>query len=218
MLYVLLAHLAADLSNACFLGGGAKDHPILACSAHLTLPPSSSFLPYANVHMLIINHLPGAAKDTIAQSDKGPGAWSDSVGNAFLAPYELNNDKSTFTANGTKAPIHQALAGMEGLKVYPWEGAVDPNTAGNISRCGVVCGGGVERGLRFVLTEACDAEERRMCMLVDVEESTLNTSAGNRVGLRSLTTPPSPVHNCAVTPHTPAQALPYHPGFTVQPC
>lgn len=77
----------------------------------------------------------GASKDVIAQSDKGPGAWSDSVGNAFLAPYELNADKSTFTANGTQGPIHQELDKFD-VKVYAYQGDVDSKTAGNITRWG----------------------------------------------------------------------------------
>ena len=51
---------------------------------------------------LFVGVCAGAAKDVITQDDRGPGAWSDSIGNAFLAPYELNADKSTFSANGTK--------------------------------------------------------------------------------------------------------------------
>lgn len=91
--------------------------------------------------MLTLNLMPppprplpsGAVKDVVAQSDKGPGAWSDSIGNAFLAPYELNADKSAFSANGTKGPIHQALDKMD-LKTYYYQGAVDSQTKGNISR------------------------------------------------------------------------------------
>jgi hypothetical protein len=75
----------------------------------------------------------GALKDTVTQDDKGPGAWSDSVGNAFLAPYELNADKSTFTANGTKGPIHQELKKFD-VKTYAYQGATDSQTAGNVSR------------------------------------------------------------------------------------
>jgi hypothetical protein len=55
------------------------------------------------------------------------------VGNAFLAPYELNADQSTFTAIGTKGPIHQQLKDFD-VKVYPYQGAVDGNTTGNVSR------------------------------------------------------------------------------------
>lgn len=75
----------------------------------------------------------GAVKDVITQNDRGPGAWSDSIGNAFLAPYELNADKSTWTANGTKGPIHEALKTMD-VKTYVYQGGVDANTMGNVSR------------------------------------------------------------------------------------
>lgn len=83
----------------------------------------------------------GATKDTIAQNDKGPGAWSDSVGDAFLAPYDLNADKSTFTANGTKGPIHQELNNLD-VKVYAYQGDKDSKTLGNISRCACTAGPG----------------------------------------------------------------------------
>lgn len=75
----------------------------------------------------------GATKDLLVQSDRGPGAWSDSIGNAFLAPYELNADKSTFSVNGTKAPVHTALAKID-AKTYYYQGAVDGNTVNNVSR------------------------------------------------------------------------------------
>ena len=75
----------------------------------------------------------GATKDLVTQDDKGPAAWTDSIGNAFLAPYELNADKSSWSANGTKGPIQKALSGLD-LKTYYYQGAVDPQTKGNISR------------------------------------------------------------------------------------
>jgi hypothetical protein len=74
-----------------------------------------------------------AVKDVVVQSDKGPAAWSVSIGNAFLAPYELNSDTSTFSALGTKGPIHTGLDKLD-AKVYYYQGAVDSQTAGNISR------------------------------------------------------------------------------------
>jgi hypothetical protein len=42
------------------------------------------------------------------------------IGRAFLEPYDLNSDSSTFTAVGTAGPVHQALQGLdpEKVKVY----------------------------------------------------------------------------------------------------
>jgi hypothetical protein len=98
------------------------------------LPPSlPPFLPLLTYPPNTPTAPTGATKDAIVNSDKGPGSWSDSVGNAFLAPYELNADKSTFTAIGTKGPIHQQLNDFD-VKVYPYQGAVDGNTTGNVSR------------------------------------------------------------------------------------
>jgi hypothetical protein len=84
----------------------------------------------------------GAVKDVVAdRGDRGPGAWSDSIGNAFLAPYELNNDKSTFTANGTAGPIHTNLGKIgDNLKVYAWAGASDATMEGGAPRCVCVLG------------------------------------------------------------------------------
>jgi hypothetical protein len=32
------------------------------------------------------------------------------IGSAFLQPFDLNSDASTFTADNTSGPVHQALA------------------------------------------------------------------------------------------------------------
>ena len=40
------------------------------------------------------------------------GSWSAAIGNAFLQPYDLNSDASTFTATGTAGPVHQQALGQ----------------------------------------------------------------------------------------------------------
>lgn len=44
------------------------------------------------------------------------------IGHAFLAPYDLNDDKSTFTALGTTGPVHQALQDLppDTVQVYQY--------------------------------------------------------------------------------------------------
>ena len=49
--------------------------------------------------------------------------------------YELNADKSTFSANGTKGDIHEPLDSLD-IKTYYYQGKTDQQTAGNISRWG----------------------------------------------------------------------------------
>ena len=64
----------------------------------------------------------------------GIGAWSNAIGKAFLAPYNLNSDASTITAAGTAGPIHQAAANLSGqqqLQVYTYRPTTGP--AGNSS-------------------------------------------------------------------------------------
>lgn len=56
----------------------------------------------------------GAVEDAVqtllpGQQSSGVGAWSSAIGNAFLQPYGLNADASTFTANGTAGGVHQAV-------------------------------------------------------------------------------------------------------------
>lgn len=52
------------------------------------------------------------------------GGWTNTIGAAFLAPYNLSAVNSTWTANGTQGPIHQAASQL-GLKTYVYQGAVD---------------------------------------------------------------------------------------------
>lgn len=64
----------------------------------------------------------------------GIGAWSNAIGKAFLAPYNLNSDASTITAAGTAGPIHQAAANLSAqqqLQVYTYRPTTAP--AGNSS-------------------------------------------------------------------------------------
>lgn len=44
------------------------------------------------------------------------------VGRAFLEPYDLNSDASTFTAANTSGPVHQALQGLnpQEVQVYTY--------------------------------------------------------------------------------------------------
>lgn len=75
--------------------------------------------------------------DVVTGSETGPGAWSSSVGDSFLKPYGLNADKSTITANGTKGPIHPALAQLEGIQAYTYQGNYDNRTDSNEPRYAV---------------------------------------------------------------------------------
>ncbi|KAF6265849.1 hypothetical protein COO60DRAFT_1697550 [Scenedesmus sp. NREL 46B-D3] len=48
--------------------------------------------------------------------------WSAAIGEAFLEPYELNGDASTWTAAGTAGSVHQALAGLPAeVAVYSYK-------------------------------------------------------------------------------------------------
>eukprot|EP00879_Flechtneria_rotunda_P023516 GHRR01024878.1.p1 GENE.GHRR01024878.1~~GHRR01024878.1.p1 ORF type:complete len:572 (+),score=153.32 GHRR01024878.1:161-1876(+) len=65
----------------------------------------------------------GAVLDAVESlapgEQQGVGAWSNAVGRAFLEPYGLNSDSSTFTANGTAGPVHQQLRNLpQGVEVY----------------------------------------------------------------------------------------------------
>jgi hypothetical protein len=78
----------------------------------------------------------GAVKDVVDNfapgQQEGVGAWSKAVGQAFLQPYGLNADASTFTANDTAAPVHQqALQQISPgtAEVYTYH----PGPQGNIS-------------------------------------------------------------------------------------
>jgi len=44
------------------------------------------------------------------------------IGGAFLQPYDLNADASTFTAADTAGPVHQALEGLDpaAVQVYTY--------------------------------------------------------------------------------------------------
>jgi hypothetical protein len=56
------------------------------------------------------------------------GGWTTAIGIAFLAPYNLSAEHSTFSANGTRGPIHQAAAGL-GIPIYYYQAAVDRQAA-----------------------------------------------------------------------------------------
>eukprot|EP00775_Hariotina_reticulata_P001277 gene1277-1617_t len=76
-----------------------------------------------------------AAADVVTGSARAPGAWSSAVGDAFLSPYKLNADQSTFSALGTAGPVHTTLSNqLQDLTTYYWQGGLDAQTEGNISR------------------------------------------------------------------------------------
>jgi hypothetical protein len=75
-----------------------------------------------------------AVTDAVTGSRRGPGAWSLSVGAAFLEPYGLDADKSTVTANGTAGPVHAALQQMPDITKYTYQGRYDKWTADNTPR------------------------------------------------------------------------------------
>lgn len=56
------------------------------------------------------------------------GGWTTAVGIAFLAPYNLSAEHSTWSANGTRGPIHQAAAGLS-IPIYYYQAAVDRQAA-----------------------------------------------------------------------------------------
>ncbi|WIA31484.1 hypothetical protein OEZ86_002377 [Tetradesmus obliquus] len=67
----------------------------------------------------------------------GIGAWSNAIGRAFLAPYNLNSDASTITAAGTVGPIHQAAANLSAqqqLQVYTYRPTTGPAGSSSSSR------------------------------------------------------------------------------------
>jgi hypothetical protein len=62
--------------------------------------------------------------------------WSTAIGEAFLEPYGLNSDASTWTAAGTAGSIHQALAELPtDVDVYSYQpgGAAAAATAAGSS-------------------------------------------------------------------------------------
>lgn len=82
---------------------------------------------------------------------EGVGAWSKAVGQAFLQPYGLNADASTFTAAGTAAPVHQqALQRISptAAQVYTYQ----PGSQGNVSE------------ERCVWLRACSLQEWQSCV------------------------------------------------------
>jgi hypothetical protein len=62
------------------------------------------------------------------------GTWTTAIGAAFLGPYNLSDEHSTFSANGTKGPIHQAAAGL-GIPIYYYQAAVDRQATDKQPRC-----------------------------------------------------------------------------------
>jgi hypothetical protein len=82
----------------------------------------------------------GALSDVVKSLAPGQqlsvGAWSNAVGKAFLQPYDLNHDSSTFTAASTAGAVHQeALAALpaDRVAVYTYQPAANA-TAGTITR------------------------------------------------------------------------------------
>jgi hypothetical protein len=48
--------------------------------------------------------------------------WSEAIGEAFLAPYGLDSEASTWTAEGTAGRVHQALADLPAdVNVYSYK-------------------------------------------------------------------------------------------------
>eukprot|EP00878_Enallax_costatus_P000930 GHUV01001060.1.p1 GENE.GHUV01001060.1~~GHUV01001060.1.p1 ORF type:complete len:719 (+),score=173.97 GHUV01001060.1:262-2418(+) len=83
---------------------------------------------------IIFSGVTGAVVDVVTGSKTGPGAWSLAVGDAFLKPYNLNADKSTVTAAGTKGPIHPALQQLNGIDVYTYQAGSDKMTDDGVPR------------------------------------------------------------------------------------
>jgi hypothetical protein len=53
-------------------------------------------------------------------ADADVAGWTKAVGTAFLEPYDLNHDYSTFTAAGTSGKIHEAVSSLPAMKVYEY--------------------------------------------------------------------------------------------------
>jgi hypothetical protein len=55
------------------------------------------------------------------------------IGRAFLQPYDLNSDASTFTADNTTGPVHQALQGLDpqAVQVYAYRPFSNAGGGGN---------------------------------------------------------------------------------------
>ncbi|KAF6255568.1 hypothetical protein COO60DRAFT_1661215 [Scenedesmus sp. NREL 46B-D3] len=83
---------------------------------------------------IVLNAVRGAVGDAVTGSRQGPGAWSNSVGAAYLEPYGLNADESTVTANGTAGPVHAALRQLPGIAAYTYQGSFDSWTRNNTPR------------------------------------------------------------------------------------
>jgi hypothetical protein len=56
------------------------------------------------------------------------GGWTTAIGIAFLGPYNLSDEHSTWSANGTRGPIHQAASRL-GIPIYYYQAAVDRQAA-----------------------------------------------------------------------------------------
>jgi hypothetical protein len=68
----------------------------------------------------------GAWQDIFDGGDEGAAdadvaGWTKAVGNAYLEPYDLNDDNSTFTAVGTSGKIHEAVSSLASVKVYQYK-------------------------------------------------------------------------------------------------
>jgi hypothetical protein len=64
--------------------------------------------------------------------------WSEAIGEAFLAPYGLDSEASTWTAEGTAGRVHQALADLPAdVDVYSYKPG--SNAAGGSSDPRYVC-------------------------------------------------------------------------------
>lgn len=72
--------------------------------------------------------------DASTSVDSGPGAWSLSVGRAFLSPYNLDSDTSTVTVNGTRGPINATLQQLPGIDVYTYQAGYDPQAVDGVPR------------------------------------------------------------------------------------
>lgn len=88
---------------------------------------------------MYVSRMPATCPDTVGLKNAGEsdiskvGGWTTAIGEAFLAPYNLADVNSTFSAQGTKGPIHAAQAAL-GLKTYNYQGDVDKHSADNKPR------------------------------------------------------------------------------------